>query len=482
MTWLFVAASGYHRRPMRGLVILSSLVVVLDLGMGLSLGGCGGCNDDSKVGQLPDAPPGADARADAIPPDAVSLVVINHGVPAVGVTVYFLNADGSVAKTGVTDGNGIATAVITTGGSVTAIRPFTTPPPPAGKFAPDELRTFLGVKPGDHLVLSRAAVDTVTVAFDAAAPDGGDFATSYQVFTTCGGGPNTITPGNSGNGSGSPDPGGTLDLQNCHGAADIAVVAAEQQVLARAGGNAVEVPQGLYHANATLPPGGNVMLSLRDDTYADLTDITFTYTNAPDATITVLHSPVLTNGFLGPYSTTAGGSATISEVAVPATMEVVDSSLTLNNFHEVIDWGPYSTAYNLDLMNVLLREVTGGPAFDQPTGKISWTEATDGATPSLTIAGILVRRPDPLAKWHWELVAPYSPNGIVLPHLPTDVFDWAPGPNDEIQSLDPIKNVQVTGGYDAVRSHILDIHDETGPTGYVIGNAGRAVIATSALP
>jgi hypothetical protein len=459
---------------MRGSVIVSSLVVVLDLSMGLGLGGCGGCNDSNSAGRLPDAPPGP--AADAMPPDAVSLAVLNHGVPAVGVAVYFLNADGSVAKAAVTDGNGIATAVITAGGSVTAIRPFTTPPPPAGKFAPDELRTFLGVKPGDHLVLSRAAVDTVTVTFDGAAPDGGDFNTSYQVLTTCGGGANTLDPGGSGNGSGSPDPGATLDLQNCHGAADIAVMAS---------GGGLDAPQGLYHANATLPPGGQVMVSLRDDAYADLADFTFTYTNTPDATITMLHSPVLTNGFLGPYSATADSttdnSATISEVAVPATMEVIDSSLTLNNLHEVVDWGPYSTAYTLDMSNVLLREVTGGPTFDVATGKISWTEATGGVTPSLTVAGILVRRTEPaLAKWHWEIAAPYSANGIVLPHLPADVFDWAPGATDDV-TLDPIQNVQVTGGYDAVRSHILDVHDELGPTGYVIGNAGRAVIATSVV-
>jgi hypothetical protein len=62
------------------------------------------------------------------------------------------------------------------------------------------------------------------------------------------------------------------------------------------------------------------------------------------------------------------------------------------------------------------------------------------------------------------------------------VFDWKPGPNDQIESLDPIQNIQVTGGYDAVRSHILDIHDQLGPTGYVIGNAGRAIIATYLPP
>ncbi|HEX8111163.1 MAG TPA: hypothetical protein VF516_25710 [Kofleriaceae bacterium] len=472
---------------MRGFLTVSSRVWFsglfsgLVLALSLAQGACGGCNDNNSVGHLPDAPPAPDAAPDAIPPDAVSLVVIDHGVPVAGVPVYFLNPDGSVAKATVTGGNGTASAVVTTGGSATAIRPFMTQAP-AGKFAPDELRTFLGVKPGDHLVLSRAATDSVTVTIDAVAPDGGDFSTGYQVLTTCGGGVNSISPGGSGDGSGSPNPGGTLELQNCHGAADIAVVASER-ALARAGGNAIATPQGLYHANATLPPGGNVLVSLRDDTYADLTDVTFTYMNAPGVPITVLHSPVLPNGYLGPYSTTVDtGStdATISEAAVPATMEVVDSTLQPNNLHEIVDWGPYGPTYALDVGATLLREVTGGPTFDLATGKISWTEATTGATPSLTIAGVLVRRPDPLAKWHWEIVAPYSASGIVLPHLPTTLLDWAPAATDEI-TLDPLQNVQVTGGYDAVRSHILDIHDETGSTGYVIGNAGRAVIETSVI-
>ncbi|HEX3482605.1 MAG TPA: hypothetical protein VHT91_46665 [Kofleriaceae bacterium] len=444
---------------MRSSVLVSSLVVCF----GLDMGGCGGCNDSNSAGRLPDASPGP---ADAMPPDAVSLAVINHGVPAVGVTVYFLDADGSVASAAVTDGNGIASAVITAGGSVTAIRPFTTPPPPAGAFAPDELRTFLGVKPGDHLVLSRAATDAVTVAFDLATPDGGDPDTGYQLFTTCGGGPTPIAPG-----------GDPVNLQNCHGAADIAVVAS---------GGGLDAPVGLYHANASLPPDGDVMVSLQDDAYASATDFLFTYTSTSDAPILVQHSPVLPNGFLGPSSATADdttdNSATLTEAAVPAEMEVVDSSLTLNNQHEVIDWGPYSTSYALDVGSTLLREVTGAATYDLATGKISWTEATSGVTPSLTVAGILVTRPDPFARWHWEIVAPYSPSGIVLPRLPSDVFDWKPGPNDQIESLDPIQNVQVTGGYDAVRAHILDIHDETGPTGYVIGNAGRAVIATYLPP
>ena len=330
-------------------------------------------------------------------------------------------------------------------------------------------------------MLSRAATDSVTAVFDGAAAPGGDFGTTYDVFTTCGGGPTSIAPGGSGSGSANPDPGGTRTLQDCHGAADIAVVASQPvvQEIVSPGGNAVETPQGLYHANASLPlDGTNVPVSLRGDTWGDLVPATFMYTNTPDATIDVAHFPILPNGNLGPYSFSGGGTTTINEVAVPATTAIVDSRLSLGNQHEIVDWGPFVTSYSLDMNNVLLREVTGGPTYDVATRRLSWTEATDGATPDLTVAAILVRRPEPLAKWHWEVVAPYSPGGIVFPHLPTDLADWTAVETDTI-TPDPVKNVKVTGGYDAVRAHILDIHDQLGPTGYVIGDRGTAVIVQS---
>lgn len=466
---------------MRGFLTVSLRIVFSRLGpglvlaLGLAQGGCGGCDDNNSVRHLPDAPPAPDAAADAMPPDAVSLAVINQGVPAVGVPVYFLNADGSVALAGVTDGNGIASAVVTAGGSVTAVRPFTTLPAPAATAGgPDELRTFLGVKPGDHLVLSRAVTDTVTVTFDAAAPDGGDFSTAYQVFTTCGGGANTLNPGGSSNGSASPDPGNTLQLDNCHGAADVAVVAAE---LARAGGNALATPQGLYHASATLPVGGNVTVSLRDDAYADLKDVNFTYMNGPDATITVQHWPALPDGYLGPYSTAGGGTLTLSEAATPATTAVVDSQLILNNQHDIIDWGPFSTDYHLDLSNLLLREVTDGPTYDIPTAKITWTEATNGATPDLTVTAIQVSRGE--ATWRWAIAAPYASSGIAFPHLPADAATWVPADGDVV-TPDGMMSAQVSGGYNAVRAHVFDIHDQLhdnlDATGFAIGNGGRAVV------
>src|SRR5262249_12950705 len=157
--------------------------------------------------------------------------------------------------------------------------------------------------------------------------------------------------------------------------------------------------------------GGTVNVNLRPDAYADLTPVTFTYTNAPDASILVKHSPILTNGNLGPYSATAVGGVTpqqvtIQEATVPATTAIVDSSLTLIDQPEVVSWGAFIPNYMLDMTNLLLREVTDGPTFDIPTGKLSWTEATGGATPDLTIAAIDVTRAG--AAWHWEIAAPYA--------------------------------------------------------------------------
>jgi hypothetical protein len=454
---------------------MSRLVRVSLLAVVLGLGGCGGCNDNNGVGRLPDASP----PPDAMPPDEVSLAVINQGVPAIGVPVYFLDADGSLASATVTDDSGSASAVVTAGGSVTAIRPFTTRPAPTATAIGDgdELRTFLAVKPGDHLVLSRAATDSVTVVFDGAAPDGGNSDTSYQLVSTCGDGIHTLSPGSSSNGSESPDPGATLDLAGCHGAADIAVVAS---------GGGLDGPLSLFHAGASVPPGPPVPVNLRGDAYTDASLVTFSYASAPDAPIDVLHWPIVTKGPLGPYAATVAAGTTevtagttevtIPEATVPATMEVIDSSFQVNlNRHEVIDWGPYAKDYAVDLSpsDVLLRESIDGPTFDIPTRKLAWTEATAGATPDLSVAAIQVTRGD--ATWRWEIAAPYSSSGIAFPQLPADAATWVPTTGDAA-SADVISQVKVTGGYNAVRAHIFDINDDLGPTGYVIGSGGRAVI------
>jgi len=433
----------------------------------LVLVACGG--DDSNK-RLPDAPPLSDVPLDTPveqdPP--VTLTITNLGVPAPGVRVYFVNADDSLVLSVKTDATGTAKVVMAAGGSVTALNPFDEVVQ-GGKIDTDELRTFAGVKPGDHLVLTRTATDFVTFKLNATAAPG---ANAYDVFTTCG--TATISPGGGGGGSGSPDPGGFLSLENCHGAADVAIVASDinSETTTRL--------KGLYHPNATVVDEGTVDLTA--DTYQDLLDVTFTYMNAPNTSFSVLHSPLLAHGGLGPFSIDVNdGVGTFHEPDVSATRAVVDTTLFATSRHEVIDWGPFTTAYVLDMNNLLLPEVIAGPSFNPTTGKVSWTEAAQGATPDLTVAAIRVRRSEPvLRRWHWEIVAPYRPGEVRYPRLPADVFDWTPIVGDGL-TADPVTSAKVPGGYDAARAHVFDILDRSGSAGFVAGASGRVVIVQSSF-
>jgi hypothetical protein len=72
--------------------------------------------------------------------------------------------------------------------------------------------------------------------------------------------------------------------------------------------------------------------------------------------------------------------------------------------------------------------------------------------------------------------------------LSTDTFDWNPASEDVVDA-EQVMNAEVPGGYDAVRSHILDIRDRSvqGPavagqpdlSPFVGGNAGRVVLVQS---
>src|SRR5438477_610598 len=117
----------------------------------LLVAACGG----DPVHHIPDAPPPIDAAPDAPPVSGpVTLTVISNGVPQQNVRVLFENADNSLVASTTTDANGTASATMTAGGSVTAIDPYTTTQPlPLGVPPPAELRTYVGVKPGDKLKL-----------------------------------------------------------------------------------------------------------------------------------------------------------------------------------------------------------------------------------------------------------------------------------------------------------------------------------------
>lgn len=163
------------------------------------------------------------------------------------------------------------------------------------------------------------------------------------------------------------------------------------------------------------------------------------------------------------------------------TKALVDMVVSLNSRHEMVDWGAYTTDYTLDLGPVLLSEITDGPSFDLSTRTLSWTEDSRGATPDLSVVSGSFSRTEPSNRqWEWKLAAVHpATTAIKLPRLPTDVFDWNPGPDDNTPVALEVSGAKLPGGYDAVRARVFDIFEHRAFTNLVAGASGRAVIVQS---
>jgi hypothetical protein len=471
---------------------MRSLALTCSLIASLWLGGCGGCGDDGTVGHLPDARPVPDAPLDGMEPggNPVTLTVLKDGAPAPGVKVYFLNADNSVVLSDVTDATGVARAEMVAGGSATAVNPFTTPLVPQGAAAPDELRTFVGVKPGDHLVLSHAEPVPSSFTLTAPASPNGVIQTQYDVVTTCGTGDLSF--------DGDSAPHGLETLADCGNTADIAVVATTPVQPEAPAGPTIEI---LFHPGAALPDptDPDAALDLTGESYGETSSVAFTYLNAPDTSISALHW-LIRAGNLGPFvvdlSGGSTGTSTLPAGAVVAgmTRAIVDTTLAPSGdavgVHDVIDWGLAGSTYTLELDGLLLPDLLTRPVFDAATTRVTWTESTTGAAPDLASTAILVNRDG--QRWHWEIVAPYKAGEISFPHLPVDTIDYNPTADDSV-GPEPVMNAKLPGGYDVARPRFLNLRDRalinpflSAPpdlTGFVNGSSGTAVLVqTQPLP
>lgn len=440
--------------------------------LALVLAACGG---DDQNGRLADAPPAVDARIPDVstgpPSPVVTLTITSNGMPVSGVTVYFVNPDDSPVATVQTDATGTASATIAAGGSVTAVNPFPRRAPAAVSGA-DDLRTFAGVALGDHLFLT-GSLPAVQFTLHAPAVPG---AAEYLVLTGCG---SAVIPANTGSGGSGPDPTGSVTLSGCGGTADVLVVAHNSD------SNPISA---LYHAGVTITDGGTVDLTA--DSYQAVADLSLGYTNLAPGTgaLSATYALGTAHGVFEPLFTAGAevvdGMASVTQQAPSFTgaIAAVDTSITLNAQHHVVDWGPYTASYQIDLASQLLPDIVDTPGFDPTTGRISWTEAATGARPDLTSAAILVSRGE--RTWHWEIAAPYAPGELRFPVLPTEVFAWTPMVDDAI-TVEHVMNARLPGGYAAVRPHMLDIEDRLDVPRQVLpdqhhvalvsGAAGRAV-------
>lgn len=400
------------------------------------------CGDDG-VRHTPDAAPRPKDGAPDSPADAavapVTIAAVLDGQPAMGVAVYFQNADSTVVLATTTDASGGASAVMAAGGSVTAVNPF-------GNAQLDELDTFVGVKPGDHLLLARSTTST-TAQVTVQAP--GDSAmTSYMAYSPCNFQGTQLNPPPA---SVIATPvSGQMTLTNCRATSDFLVQATN--------GSASEF---FVAANQAVVDQGTVDLTA--STYAPSTPRTITYTNVPalrsmsqQADLVGPSGPIFE--YLGETSSDTP-SPTVSW-DVPLFAGAVDVLQTFFNFHTysqqiTVDWGQLGSGATIDVGSRALSEFTGPPALDPATHQASIpTDTSIGLSPDFSVFAMSASRTSPTRTWVWFVTAP-SGASVTLPTVPaTGGFDYNVGSGDNY-SIDSWVNGKVPGGYDAVRALVL---------------------------
>jgi hypothetical protein len=172
----------------------SNRVSLFRAGLCLAVAGCGfpppadlpsdsagdaSSGDDAGGGDAAGSDAGVDGMTD--PRGTVRVTVVDPaggGAPAVGVTVVFIDPDGTVVKTTSTNSSGKTEADVLPGASVTTVIAS------ASRF---RMRTMLGVQPGDDLVIGPRTIDTSgSGQFTLSWPDAPNHATTFTVYGPCG--------------------------------------------------------------------------------------------------------------------------------------------------------------------------------------------------------------------------------------------------------------------------------------------------------
>lgn len=474
---------------MRTFLGLLSIMVSLDLG------GCGGCNDDNKVGQLPDAPPPApDAALDAsidAPPSQVTITVTDLGDPAMGLTVYFQESDATLVLAAQTDAGGKASAVLHAGGFVTVVQVTPQAVRAGAAFegvpqGPDsQIHTFAGVKPGDdlHLDLDPVSPATTDITFDLTVPDE-QLGRTYTLYSSCGSqellppqGRGLARRRGAGLGSGGTVPlTMTVTLTGCGGTADMLVVSSGSET------NAVT---WLYKPAVAVADG--VPVDLTDGAYQDATDVTFTYNHVATTidSLTVQRELRSAHGALGfamvEQTTTPDLNTAIASVTQPfpgaagllAVTTTTDFPNTGNGQQTLFEWGGTGD-YTLDYSAVALHGYASLPGAEVGSHEITWNEAGGGVAPDFMVGSYQLDRIDGNGDntWTWQIVAPYTAGQAKLtyPVLPTTLYDYNPAANEQPR-VQQLTTVKAPGGYDAIRAHAFNVDSlsvVTGATGQIV--------------
>jgi len=456
---------GYHRAmPRWGLL---SIVLAC-----AGVAGGGGCNEDGKLGHLPDARP-VDGPLVEDPPPPVIVTVTRDGSPAMGRTVYFQSADSSLVAEIMTGTDGRASALMGNGGFVTVIEP---------EPGVAVISTFAGVRSGDQLHLDLAPpASTPPITFTLSVPNEA-VDNTYTLYSSCGQADLGIGHRLSGGVAVAVPVEQPVTLSGCNGTADMLVVSTD------AGG---QIVGWLYRTGIAVAQG--VPRALAGE-YEPATEMSFTYTSVPArvGSLDVRRELRSARGKLFtsksfPATVDKATSTAVTKITVPTPPNVqgittaVDQSTTGHGQQTFVEWGAAASGpYSLDYGLVALRGYDAYASFDPANRAILWTETDGGIEPSFVLGQYHAQRDDAteVNHWVWRIVAPYVAHQpkLSVPRLPTTIYDFNARVDDQAL-VDRLTAMRVQGGYEAARPHAFaDLPVE------LLGATGRIVLENLFTP
>jgi hypothetical protein len=390
-----------------------------------------------EIGGVGENPPNDPPDEPPPPPTEVRIAVHDPSGPVAGLAVLFQTNDDTVVSDVVTDAQGVAVATLPTG-SVTVIRQ---------EQQGGSVYTYVGVKAGDQLDLSLAALPattptTITVHLPEPDPDTG--LVPVEVRTPCGSGQGVP-----------PDVSVTLD-GTCGAMTDFYV--------SEIGG---EYPAA-FLKRAPIAP--TVDLSL--ETYRPALTTSLSVTNAPIGASVSIEKTLETDLFRPVFSSgpqpVIGTSVDTIIPDLPGVEEQLIATVSYNGaVQRVGKREPYAASPGMVDLSTAMIIGPSAPVLDTLNNDtVTWTETGSGA-PDLVVAvvkGTDVRR---------SIVAPYATASLRIPRLPVvhDTFN--------VQSTDSVSIAlaKVSSGYDGVRAKVF-----AGPLAPLNGSATISVADTATDP
>ena len=418
------------------------------------LAACGGGGHHTSDAPPYDAPADTLATSADAAQNAVTLRVTSSGDPVPNVATIFLDAQDKQIAAVTTNASGTAAAMVSPGGTVTAII--------HEGSGLDHLTTFTGVHPGDALVLElQPAGPVTTTPVNLTFPTNGS--TTYSLFPSCG------DPQASADGTFVFRPAG------CAGTADFVLGAGDGQTI-----SSFLVAMGVaVGADATIV--GSFALPVSP---------AYSYIAIPPALAAIStraavlgHNGVMyaesSSVQLAANQATATLHETIPSTATPALVTTnlwpQPSELGQQLVADVV--ADASADYTLDVTQTMLPRYITAPAYDVASRSIGWGEAPATAQSTVVRAHIHAYR-DAIPSgrsWTWDIAAAKTATSVTFPALPdVDGFSFIPIATDTVV-VDDLTTALFPGGFDALRTS--PFHDLVPAL-----TSGHAVIETLAPP